>query len=92
MVRATVRMKKGAEEWKKSRKIQDALILKVEAMKKAEASRNAASKKTERAEAIKNTPRIESMRTPARMESSFRTSARGETTKRKSRKMSSGHQ
>jgi hypothetical protein len=34
MVRATLRMKKGAEQWAKSKKIHEALTAKVEWMKK----------------------------------------------------------
>jgi hypothetical protein len=37
MVRATIRMKKGAEQWAKSRKVHDALVSKIESMKKKEA-------------------------------------------------------
>jgi hypothetical protein len=37
MIRATVRMRKGAEQWAKSRKIHEALVAKVESMKKKEA-------------------------------------------------------
>lgn len=34
MVRATIRMKKGAEQWAKSKKIHEALLAKVEFMKR----------------------------------------------------------
>ena len=34
MIRATIRMKKGAEQWAKSRKIHDSIVAKVESMKR----------------------------------------------------------
>jgi hypothetical protein len=90
LVRATVRMKNSAEEWKKSRKIQDALILKVEAMKKAEKE---ATKKAEKEGSLKQTAsKVESARTPSRTQSSLTAApVRVESTKRKTRKSSNGY-
>jgi hypothetical protein len=34
MIRATIRMKKGAQEWAKSRKIHDSIVAKRESMKR----------------------------------------------------------
>jgi hypothetical protein len=78
LVRATIRMKKSAEEWRKSRKIQEALIMKVEAIKKAE-----------RAEALKTAPRAESMRASTQPKIQSTGSLSRMETKKKSRKSSS---
>lgn len=43
MVRATIRMKKGADQWAKSKKIHEALIAKVESMKRKEGDEKAES-------------------------------------------------
>ena len=34
MIRATIRMKKGVEQWAKSRKIHDSIVAKMESMKR----------------------------------------------------------
>jgi hypothetical protein len=43
MIRATIRMKKGAEQWAKSRKIHDSILAKVESMKQKGARKSIGS-------------------------------------------------
>jgi Pericentrin-AKAP-450 domain of centrosomal targeting protein len=43
MVRATIRMRKGAEQWAKSKKIHEALMAKVESMQRKEGDERAES-------------------------------------------------
>jgi hypothetical protein len=48
MVRATVRMRTGAEQWAKSRKIHDALVAKVESMRSYTNTNNSTSAERKR--------------------------------------------
>jgi len=91
LVRATVRMKKSAEEWRKSRKIQKLLIQKVEEMKKTEKD---AAKDALKESVVRVTSKNESSKMPSRnvsMATSKSETSRAERMKRKSRKSSNAY-